>query len=158
MSGVQLWLRLTSSWLVAVVLLILVHPARPPVEWSRPGAALAGLCVGTVVAWMLAGLRTTVSPAAAVTLVLTAGAEEVVWRWFALGSLTSLVGPIAALAATSVAFGLVHPRARFQHVATGLAFGGVYLAGGGLTGAWCAHCAYNLLVASAARRPPPEPA
>lgn len=158
MNGRQLWLRLTASWCAAVACLALLHPPTPSPTWSGPGAALAGIAVGATVACMLGGLRPLVSPAAALTLVLTAGAEEVIWRWLALGSLAGHVGPLAALAATSLAFGACHPRARAQHVATGLAFGAVYLASGSLAGAWCAHCAYNLVVASASRRTPPEPA
>jgi membrane protease YdiL (CAAX protease family) len=157
-NGLQLWLRLTASWSVALVLLVLLHPARPAADWSRPGAILVGLSVGAAIAWLLAGLRTFLSPAAALTLVLTAGAEEVVWRWFALGSLAAVAGPVVALVATSFAFGGVHPGARLQHASTGFAFGAVYLLSGSLAGAWCAHAVYNLLVAAAARRPPPEPA
>jgi membrane protease YdiL (CAAX protease family) len=157
-NGRQLWLRLAASWCAAVACLAVLHPPTPASTWSDSGAALVGIAVGTTVACMLGGLRPLVSPAAALTLALTAGAEEVVWRWFALGSLSERVGPFAALAATSLAFGACHPRARAQHVATGLAFGAVYLASGSLAGAWCAHCAYNLIVASASRRPPPEPA
>lgn len=158
MSGRRMWTRLAISWSTAAACLALLHPAAPSPAWSQTGAALAGLAVGASVACVLAGLRPFLSPLAAATLALTAGAEEVVWRWLALGALAGAVGPLAALGATSLAFGAFHPGARTQHVATGLAFGAVYVASGSLAGAWCAHCAYNLVVASAARRPPPEPA
>jgi membrane protease YdiL (CAAX protease family) len=158
MTGRVLWLRLGVSWLVAAALLVLAHPAAPRTGWHATGSAFAGLAAGGAVAWLVAGLRPNVSGPVAVTLVVAAGAEEVVWRWFALGSLAGVAGAPGALAATSLAFGAVHPGARGQHVATGLAFGGVYVATGSLLGAWCAHALYNLLVASAARRPPPEPA
>jgi membrane protease YdiL (CAAX protease family) len=154
----QLWLRLTVSWGLAAALLIVARPSAPAAAWSPVDAATLGLGVGTALACALAGLKPALSPGAVATLALSAAAEEVVWRWFALGSLSELAGPVVALAATSLAFGAVHPRGRRQHAATGFAFGAVYLATGSLAGAWCAHCSYNLFVATAARRAPPEPA
>lgn len=158
MTGRDLWARLVSLWCLAGTLVVFASPpAAAAWRWAWSDAAVAGLVVGGGLAYALTGSRPPVSPTVAATLALAALAEEIVWRWFALGGLAAFAGPGAALAATSLAFGLVHTRARRQHVVTGLAFGGVYLASGSLAGAWCAHCTYNLAVAAAtARRPPPE--
>jgi membrane protease YdiL (CAAX protease family) len=156
MTARQLWLRLGVSWGFAVALLVAARPSAPAAAWSPIDAASAGLGVGAALACALAGLKPALSVGAVATLALSAAAEEVVWRWFALGSLSELVGPVVALSATSLAFGSFHPRGRGQHVVTGLAFGAVYLGTGSLAGAWCAHCSYNLLVATASRRAPPE--
>jgi membrane protease YdiL (CAAX protease family) len=139
---------------------LLADPARPAASWAIADAVLLGAVAGGTLYRVLAGAPRLLTSAAAATLVVAAGAEEVLWRWLALGELAGRIGPLPALAATSAGFGLVHRGARVQHAATGLLFGGVYLGTGSLAGAWCAHATYNLSVAAAAaaRRAPPEPA
>jgi hypothetical protein len=66
-----------------------------------------------------------------------------------------VAGPLAALVASSVAFGVVHRRLRLLHVATGAAFGGVYLLTGALAASLAAHWVYNTLVASHVAGEPP---
>jgi membrane protease YdiL (CAAX protease family) len=78
-----------------------------------------------------------------------AAVEEVVWRGLVLGGLLVAVGPIAALAFSSVGFALWHRHALGRrcsvHLVTGAAFGAAFLAGG-LVAAVLAHATYNVLV------------
>ncbi|MGE5272944.1 MAG: lysostaphin resistance A-like protein [Verrucomicrobiota bacterium] len=83
------------------------------------------------------------------TLGAIAGLEEVVWRGAVLGGLLVVVGPWAALGASSAAFALWHwPFLRSWcavHLVTGAAFGCAFLVGG-LVAAILGHVLYNLLV------------
>jgi membrane protease YdiL (CAAX protease family) len=89
-------------------------------------------------------------------LVLWAGAEEVLWRWFALAEAASRIGFALGLALTSAAFAAVHRNRSFGHAVAGGVFGLVFAATGTIVAAWAAHAAYNLLVAGSARgRLPP---
>jgi len=85
-------------------------------------------------------------------LATLAGLEEVGWRGVVLGALQPLVGPVAALGISSLAFAIWHwPSLGARcvvHVVTGGAFGGAFLAGG-IAAASVAHALYNLLVDSA---------
>lgn len=78
-----------------------------------------------------------------------AGLEEVVWRGLVLGGLLVLVGPWAALGASSAGFAVWHwPSLRgwcAVHLVTGAAFGCAFLAGG-LAAAMLGHALYNILV------------
>jgi hypothetical protein len=82
---------------------------------------------------------------------LAAGAasEEILWRAVLLTALRAWVGPLGALAISSVGFALWHRpslgRACIVHVVTGTSFGASFLAGG-LGAAVLAHAVYNLLV------------
>jgi membrane protease YdiL (CAAX protease family) len=91
-------------------------------------------------------------------LALGSGAEEVIWRWFAIGSLTPAVGVIGAYVASTIGFAAAHVgrRAALVHLLTGASFGAVYLATGRLAAAAAAHVAYNLrvLLAVESTRPP----
>jgi len=151
MTARSLWLRLASGWLLAAVLLAVAAPAAPVGSWRPPPAIVLGAIVGTALFLSLGGRGprpAALRPATAAVLVLAAGAEEVVWRWFALGELAARAGALPALAATTVLFALAHRPSAAQQLVTGAAFGLVYLGTGALAGAWCAHAAYNLLVAS----------
>ena len=79
----------------------------------------------------------------------TAGVEEVVWRGIVLGGLLAMVGPLPALAMSSVGFAAWHwPSLRgwsAVHFVTGAIFGCAALAGG-LVAAMLGHAFYNLLV------------
>jgi membrane protease YdiL (CAAX protease family) len=83
------------------------------------------------------------------TMVTHAAFEEIVWRGICLGGLLLVVGPWAALAASSAGFSLWHwPSLRGRcavHLLTGAAFGAAFLAGG-LVAAIVAHALYNVLV------------
>jgi len=131
------------------------------------GAALSGVTIGPV-----AGVATFLSltgghipfalprPLGRAMLVrwlglgAAAGLEEVVWRGIVLGGLRALIGPWAALVASSAGFALWHwPSLRGRcavHLITGAAFGVAFLVGG-LTAAIVAHAVYNVLVDWAVR-------
>ena len=83
------------------------------------------------------------------TLGVGAGLEEILWRGVVLGGLLVVVGPWAALGASSAAFAIWHwPSLRRRcavHLVTGVAFGCAFLAGG-LLAATLGHALYNLLV------------
>jgi membrane protease YdiL (CAAX protease family) len=72
--------------------------------------------------------------------------EEIIWRLVLLGELL-VFGAVAALSLSTVAFALAH-RARLLHLATGAAFGGLYLATGVLAASIAAHWVYNALVSA----------
>jgi membrane protease YdiL (CAAX protease family) len=150
-----LWLRLLAMWAAAAAVLAFADPAGVGRAPPLAGAVLAAVLTGGVLAALVARRRLPVSAATVAVLAVAAAAEELVWRWFALGEIARYLGVPAALAATSLAFGAVHRGARAQHVLTGASFGAVYVATGSVVGAWCAHVGYNAAVAS--RRAPPEP-
>jgi membrane protease YdiL (CAAX protease family) len=155
MTATGLWLRLVGSALLAAGLVVAVSPALPPPAVA-PGALALGVVAGLATFRAVARIPLPLPLPLAGVLVVAAGAEEVIWRWFALGELAQRTGPAVALTATSIAFGAVHPGRRLQHVCTGVAFGAVFLATGSLLAAWAAHAAYNLSVAAAARSVPQE--
>lgn len=154
MSASSLWVRIGAIWLTAAVLLLLVAvPAPPGPGWGRAVAGATGTLGGVLLFLGLGGcrhlpLRRPRGPTAAV-LFVTAGAEEVVWRRFALAELALRVGAVPALGATTVAFALAHGEAAGRQLVTGAAFGLLYLGTGNLAAPWCAHAAYNLCVAAA---------
>jgi membrane protease YdiL (CAAX protease family) len=82
-------------------------------------------------------------------LAVGAALEELVWRGIVLGGLAAAVGPLPALAISSLGFAVWHwpsvGRRCLVHVATGGAFGAACLLGG-LATAVVAHAVYNLLV------------
>jgi membrane protease YdiL (CAAX protease family) len=145
----QLWIRLATLACTAGALLLTAgRPALPIDRWPVSDALLLGLVAGTLLYRYLAMPALPLSLAAGTVILLAAGAEEVVWRWFALGGLAPRLGPIGALAVTSIGFGLVHPAGRAQHILTGATFGAVYLASGSVVASWCAHATYNLALAA----------
>lgn len=159
MSASSLWLRLVATWSAAGALLVLASaPAAGGAAWRPAVAAATGVGVGFALFAALGGRpRPLARPRAttAAVLVVTAGAEEVVWRWFALAELAARSGAAAALAATTVAFALAHGRAAAHHLVTGAAFGALFLLTGSLAAAWSAHAAYNLCVAGGRARAAP---
>jgi membrane protease YdiL (CAAX protease family) len=140
---------------VAAILAVAVSPPLPQARLAPLLAVLAGLATGIAlfVAVTRRSPRLALRPAF-VLLGVTAAGEEVVWRRVLLGELLP-VGAFAALTASSVAFALVHPRARSVHLATGASFGGAYVATGSLLACVAAHVTYNVLVGSLSRRVPP---
>lgn len=159
MSARSLWLRIVGGWALASALLLTAAPSAPAASWRPPAAVVVGTAVGVALFLALGrgriGGATPPRAATALVLVLAAGAEEVVWRWFALGELAVRAGGAAALVATTVLFTLAHRPPSAQQLAAGAAFAVVYLATGSLVGSWCAHGAYNLCVASARAGSPP---
>ena len=162
MSARALWIRIGLTSAVAAVLVLAVAPPSPRSRVSLPLAVLAGGAAGVAlaggVAWKLpraarARARPAVAAARELVLALCAANEEVVWRRVALGELLP-VGALFALASSSFGFALVHRRSKLLHVATGCAFGSLYLATGALATSIAAHTTYNAYVGTRARDSP----
>jgi ABC-2 type transport system ATP-binding protein len=85
-----------------------------------------------------------------VYLTMTSAAEEVFWRWLVLGGLAPVVGLVPAFLASTVGFALAHGVRRADvvavHLATGAAFGTVYVVTGRIEAAILTHAVYNWLV------------
>jgi membrane protease YdiL (CAAX protease family) len=117
---------------------------------------VGGLVIGAGLFVLLAGDRPHAPKrplgiilARAAYLVGAAGFEELLWRGLALGLGSHWVGPLAALALTSVGFALWHHRSLGRrwgvHGATGFGFGAAFIFGG-LAASILAHAVYNVLV------------
>jgi uncharacterized protein len=153
---------------------VLALDDRPPAALGFPlgreavGASARGLALGTLVALAvvalmaaLGGLRWTSeegtagawllgSGGAVLFLALPAAAEEALLRGYPLQALAEAWGPAAALAVTSVVFGLLHRGnpgvttvATLNVVAAGLFLGVVYLRTASLWWATGAHLGWN---------------
>jgi membrane protease YdiL (CAAX protease family) len=94
---------------------------------------------------------------------ITSAVEEIVWRWLVLGGLAPVVGLVPAFLVSTVGFAIAHGVRRTDvvavHLATGAAFGTVYVVTGHIEAAILAHAVYNWLVlvaieSGAARRLP----
>lgn len=159
MSAPSLWARLAATWIAAgAVLLLVAAPTVTEPEWRPSLAAAAGAAAGLVLFLALGGRARAFAwprPTTAVVLVVTAGAEEVIWRWFALAELAARSDTLAALATTTIAFALAHGRSASHHLLTGAAFGALFLVTGSLAAAWSAHATYNLSVAAGRARAAP---
>jgi membrane protease YdiL (CAAX protease family) len=83
------------------------------------------------------------------SLAVAAGLEELAWRWLVLGGLAVAVGPLSALALSTLGFAVSHRpslgRRCWVHLFTGAGFGAAFLAGG-IAAAVLAHGVYNILV------------
>jgi membrane protease YdiL (CAAX protease family) len=94
-----------------------------------------------------------------VYVTITSAAEEILWRWLALGGLASVVGVAPAFVVSTVGFAVTHGVRRADvvavHLVTGAAFGSVYLVTGQVAAAILAHAAYNWLVLLAIESRPP---
>jgi membrane protease YdiL (CAAX protease family) len=84
---------------------------------------------------------------------LWAWVEETVWRRLVLGGLALQTGWPIALVGSSLAFAATHRFGRPSNLATGFAFGSVYLVTGTLVAPIVAHAVYNVLLDRAARSP-----
>jgi ABC-2 type transport system ATP-binding protein len=145
--------------LAAVGLVGLAHVA------VRPRVSLAvGLTIGVAAAASLfaalarsaAPFRTSRWRAPALVVrggffTLRSASEEVLWRWFVLGSLAPVLGSGGALAVSTIGFAAAHVPAQGRrgatvHLLTGTVFGTVFVATGSLLAAITAHASYNLLV------------
>jgi len=149
----RLWARLAAGAVLALVLLLTVSPERPALRVSAAEALAGGVLVGVALFLAVARRGPVVPRGAAVSLVATtcallglaAAGEEVVWRRVVLGELLRS-GSILALAGSSLAFAFAHRARPGLHLATGAAFGGVYLATGALAACIAAHWIYNVLL------------
>ena len=150
MTPVRLWIGLGGYWLAAVAILVVARPA-PDLVASAGLRATAGAVAGLMLFAALARRMPASAPPPALVLVIvaSAAAEEIVWRGFVLTQIADHVSAAAGLAASTCLFAIAHGRLRFSRVAAGAVFGGVYLAGGGILGAACAHAVYNTGVAGA---------
>jgi hypothetical protein len=155
-----------ALWTAVALAAAAVAPPLEPLDGTlaRPGEALtAGLVVGVALFASLAGRpfplvalgrapRRRLAARSAILAVKSAQ-EEALWRAVVLGSLAVVLGRAGALAASSILFAAAHvPRQRSRAVvqlATGSAFGLVYVTTGRLLAAIAAHTAYNLLVGAA---------
>ena len=154
---VGVWVRLAISTAVAAVTLVALDPPRPDARLAWPLALAAGAGAGvalfTVVlrrrAAPLRGAAT--APATLAFLALFALDEEVIWRRLVLGEALR-GGAIAAVAASAVAFALMHRVRQATHLVTGVAFGCTYVLTGSLAASVAAHWTYNALVAAALPR------
>ena len=149
----RLWARLAAGVALALVLVATVSPERPAPRVSAAEALAGGVLAGLAL-YIAVVRRGPVFPReATVSLVATtcallglaAAGEEVVWRRVVLGELLRS-GSILALAGSSLAFAFAHRARPGLHLATGAAFGGVYLATGALAACIAAHWIYNVLL------------
>jgi membrane protease YdiL (CAAX protease family) len=153
-SGLSVWLRIAGLSGLAVVLSVLIAPSAPVGRLSWLAAAEVGAAGGAIL-FALALRRPPRLAVGAASLPafmarqgllgVWAATEELIWRRVLLGELL-FGGALAALAASSLGFALVHRR-RGLHLATGAAFGGLYIATGALAASIAAHWTYNMLVA-----------
>jgi len=161
--AVCLWLRIGAFTLLSVVLGATRRPPAPDAQLALVPALTTGVAVGfslyLLVAWRRLGrphslrLRSAAF-ARLVVLGVCALNEEVVWRWFVLGTLLTW-GTVAALAGSTLGFATVHRNGSAFHLLTGTTFGTVYLATGSLLACAAAHLAYNSCVAYCAERSRP---
>lgn len=118
-----------------------------------------------VVGWMRMepqpdGSSAMVAWRAAALLLPAALLEELLMRGYLLAVLREGIGALAALALTSVAFGVLHwwnPGATFQSLAlvtlAGIFLGGIVLVFRSLYAAWAAHFAWNFVMAALLHAP-----
>lgn len=153
MTALRLWLGVAVSWTAAALTIALVPPHG---RLDLQGLAITcawGTAAGLVLFGLVARLapRVRVRPSLAVVLVVTTGAEEIVWRSLLLRAAAGRAGPVLALVVTTGLFAAAHRNGRRCHLLTGACFGASYLLGG-LIAAWSAHAAYDVAVAGATRR------
>lgn len=157
MTARGLWLRLGALCASALLALALADPPRPHRPWPESIAAAAGVGAGLLL-YLAAARRPPGRPRCALgtaaVIAACAGAEEVLWRWLAVGELAARAGPLAALALTSVAFGAAHRDRVAARAVAGASFGAVYLGSASLLAAWLAHAVYNLCAAAGAEAGP----
>jgi membrane protease YdiL (CAAX protease family) len=153
--------RVALATVLAAALWLSLAPPQPPSRVHHALAAALGAVAGAALfagAARRAPFRVRARARAAVgtqlVLGLCAANEEVVWRRVVLGELLP-AGAVAALAFSSIAFAVAHPRARPLHAVTGTTFGVLYLLTGSLAASVAAHWIYNALVASVVQRVPP---
>ena len=146
-AGSALWLRTGATVAASIALLVALAPEQPSVRLPWPAALAVGACAGLLL--YMAGTRrrprlprvhgpVSLLVARHGFLGVWAASEEIVWRRALLGELLAR-GALAALALSSLAFGLAHRARRGLHFGTGAAFGAVYLGTGMLSASIVAH-------------------
>jgi membrane protease YdiL (CAAX protease family) len=152
MTKRRLWTGIAGYWLAGAAVVAGVG-AGPASAWPVAAAAATGIGGGLALFALLARRLPSVGGAArplAFVLVVSATAEELVWRRFVLAGLAGHTSLLAALLASTCMFAFAHGRLRFSRIATGVVFGLLLVATGGVVAPACAHAAYNLAVAAAA--------
>jgi membrane protease YdiL (CAAX protease family) len=149
-----LWLRLGVGIAVAACSVVLIPIPAPTQGFALGPPALVGCLSGAVLFGVLA--RTLPRPrlrawtrrdtTLSSFFLLWAGVEETVWRRFALGGLALELGWPVALVGSSLAFAATHRFGKVTQLATGFAFGSVYLVTGTLVAPIAMHAVYNVLV------------
>lgn len=161
MTAVRLWLRLGVGTAVAALTTVLIPIPAPTRGITTGPAALVGCLAGAALFCLLARalppVRVTAWTRRDTTrtsfFLLWAWVEETVWRRLALGGLALQAGWPIALVGSSLAFAATHRFGRPSHVATGLAFGSIYLVTGTLLAPIAMHVVYNALLDRAIRSP-----
>jgi membrane protease YdiL (CAAX protease family) len=149
--------RLSLGLALALALLLLLAPPEPAGRIGPVAALAAGGLAGLGLYLAVSRQRPYVPPpapaalAACAVLAAAAASEEIVWRRVVLGELLA-IGPLAALAGSTLGFALVHRARQAVHLGTGAAFGGLYLATGALAASIAAHWSYNVLLLTLAER------
>ncbi len=181
----RLWTATAVQAVVAMALLMFAHVSirpRLPLAVALPIALTAAVGLFAALGRSRMPFRSARWRAPALVarggfFAVRSASEEVLWRWFVLGSLAPVLGAGGALVATTGGFAVAHVGAQGRrgaavHLATGAVFGAVFLLTGSLLAAIAAHASYNLLVllavesgaraaprpalAAAAGRDPPE--
>jgi len=163
MTSRGLWCRIAFVTVAAIVLALTLSPPEPSARIAPALAVAVGAAAGSTL-FAAASRRlprvpwvrrpAIVGVAKQTVLGLCAANEEVIWRRVILGELLP-VGTFAALAVSSAGFALAHRRSRTLHLATGSAFGLLYIATGTLAACIAAHWTYNAFVGALAERGPP---
>lgn len=152
-----------GAWIAVAAGCALVAPEVRPLDPTLEPplqAFVAGCLAGGSAFVLLARRRIAVSAlslvprkrlvARSAILTVKSAEEEAIWRGLALGLLVPSLGPLGALASSTVLFAGAHVgrlgRRAVAHLATGALFGLAYVATGRLLAAIAAHSTYNVLV------------
>lgn len=139
------------------MLLAILTPPRPELRLPALTATTVGMAAGVILYAAVARRRPFLpvfAPNAVArcgVLALAAANEEVLWRRVVLGELLHS-GRGAALAGSTLGFALAHRARPALHLGTGVVFGSLYLATGGLLACIAAHLTYNLCLLSLRER------
>ena len=153
------WLRLGVGTALASGCLVALTPTRPATLLPWPAACFLGAGCGLFLFALVARARPRlpllgrwpITAGKLAVFALWATNEEVVWRRVALGELLP-AGVVPALVASTVGFAMLHRARPAAHLATGGAFGVLYVATGALAASVAAHWTYNILVAGLVER------
>jgi membrane protease YdiL (CAAX protease family) len=158
-AAVRFWARTAGELTLAATLAATASPSSPgPARVALLPSLLLGATAGVGLVVLLARrlppspriarARLRLVALKASVIALGSCAEEILWRWCAIGALAPAIGVLPAYAASTIGFALAHPgrHARRTHFLTGAFFGAVYLTTGRIVAAVAAHLAYNVTV------------